>query len=380
MPGGLVRAGVRGIVAAMTASTGPAAPGVPAHGLEAFVGALTLRRVLIALLLALSVAASLNPIFVTPFPVLLGRLLVIAVVLLLVFTAAGIWHPAWLPGWLAQVFAVGLAAPLVTLVAYLPSVSGDVSRMLANEALLSGFVWITGSVLAIAPVLALGALYRERDAQARNQALRFELERSELEKQALDARLRLLHAQIEPHFLFNTLANVQELVESGSPQAAPVLRHLIAYLRGAMPRLDDAGATLGNEAALVRAYLELMRMRMPDRLAFEIAIPDPLAGVRFPSMALLTLVENAIRHGIDPSEPGGRIEVCAARDDASGRIAVTVRDTGIGLSAKSTPGTGLVNLRARLAAVYGPQAGLTLRENAPSGVVAEIVLPAEGQA
>ena len=80
----------------------------------------------------------------------------------------------------------------------------------------NGFVWITGSVLAIAPVLALGALYRERDAQARNQALRFELERSELEKQALDARLRLLHAQIEPHFLFNTLANVQELVESGS--------------------------------------------------------------------------------------------------------------------------------------------------------------------
>lgn len=360
----------------MTSSIGPASPVVAPRGLEAFVGALTLRRVLIALLLALSVAASLNPIFVTPFPVLLGRLLVIAVVLLLVFTAAGIWHPGWVPGWLAQVLAVGLAAPMVTLVAYLPSVSGDVSRVLSNEAMLSGFVWITGSVLAIAPVLALGALYRERDAQARNQALRFELERSELEKQALDARLRLLHAQIEPHFLFNTLANVQELVESGSAQAAPVLRSLIAYLRGAMPRLNDASATLGGEAALVRAYLELMLMRMPDRLGFEITIPDELAGVRFPSMALLTLVENAIRHGVDPHEPGGRITLRAQSDARAGTITVTVADSGVGLSDKSAPGTGLVNLRARLAAFYGPQARLELRENEGGGVVAEIVFPA----
>lgn len=365
----------RGIVAGMTPSSGPASSALAPRGLEAFVGALTLRRVLIALVLAVSVAASLNPIFVTPFPVLLGRLLVIAIVLLLVFTAAGIWHPAWVPAWLAQVLAVGLTAPLITLVAYLPSVRGDITHMLGNEALLSGFVWITGSVLAIAPVLALGALYRERDAQARNQALRFELERSELEKQALDARLRLLHAQIEPHFLFNTLANVQELVESGSAQAAPVLRSLIAYLRGAMPRLNDASATLGNEVALVRAYLELMLMRMPDRLAFEIAIPDDLAGVRFPSMALLTLVENAIRHGIDPSEPGGRIEVRAEADARAGTVVVAIADTGVGLGEKSTPGTGLVNLRARLAAFYGPQARLELRENVPNGVVAEIVFP-----
>ena len=346
------------------------------RGIDAFFGALSLRRVLIALLLALSLAASLNPIFVTPFPVLLGRLLVIAAVLLLVFTAAGVWHPAWVPRWLAQVLAVGLAAPMITLIAYLPTVRGDLSQVLNHEAYLSGFVWITGSVLAIAPVLALGALYRERDAQARNQALRFELERSELEKQALDARLRLLHAQIEPHFLFNTLANVQELVEKGSPQAAAVLASLIAYLRGAMPRLDDATATLGGEVSLVRAYLDLMLMRMPDRLAFEIDLPDDLARERFPSMALLTLVENAIRHGIDPSELGGRVEVRAHRDERAGTVVVVVADSGVGLQETAVAGTGLANLRARLAAFYGPQARLDLREQAPGGVLAEIVFPA----
>jgi signal transduction histidine kinase len=359
----------------MTLSRGPVAPVPAPRGLEAFVGALTLKRVLIALAMAFSLAAALNGMFTIPFAVLLGRLLVISVVLLIVFTAAGVWHPSWLPGWLTQVIVVCLAAPVTTYIVYLPSVQGDVFEVLRHEGRLLGFMWITGSVLLIAPVFALGALYRERDAQARNQALRFELERSDLEKQALDARLKLLHAQIEPHFLFNTLANVQELVEKGSPQAATVLRSLIAYLRGAMPRLDDATATLGSEAGLVRAYLELMLMRMPDRLAFDIAIPDALAGVRFPSMALLTLVENAIRHGIDPGEQGGRIELRAVRDERSGVVTVTVADTGVGLRETGTPGTGLANLRARLAAFYGPQARLELREQVPHGVVAEIVFP-----
>lgn len=350
----------------------PAAAPAP-RGWRAFFAGMTVRRVVVALVLGVSVAASLNPLFVTPFPVLLGRLLVIALVLLVVFNAAGVWHPAWLPRWLAQVLAVGLAAPMITLVAYLPTVRGDVLRMLQHDGLLAGFVWITGSALAIAPVLALGSLYRERDAQARHQALKFELERSELEKQALDARLKLLHAQIEPHFLFNTLANIQELVESGSPRAPEVLRHLIAYLRGAMPRLDDTTARLGDEIALVRAYLELMRMRMPDRLSFEIDVPEDLAAERFPPMALLTLVENAIRHGIDPAEQGGCVTVGARRD--GDRLVTTVADTGVGLREHTTPGTGLANLRARLAGLHGARAWLTLREQAPRGVVAEIACP-----
>jgi len=252
-------------------------------------------------------------------------------------------------------------------------VGGDVVAVFRDEPRLTGFILITCTVLVIAPVLALGALYRERDAQARNQALSFELEKSTLEKQALDAQLKLLHAQIEPHFLFNTLANVQELVESGSPQAGPVLRSLIAYLRAAMPKLDDANATLGAEGGLVRAYLELMRMRMADRLRFEIHVPSELAGVRFPVMALLTLVENAVRHGIDPREQGGHIEIVAQRDAASGEVSVWVSDTGAGLRDTAPPGTGLTNLRARLHAFFGPDARLEMQENSPCGLKAGIV-------
>jgi signal transduction histidine kinase len=345
-----------------------------ASSLGRFVTALTLRRVLIALTLATLAAAALNPIFVTPFVVLLGRMLVIALLLLFVFTAAGQWSVPWLPRWLVQVLAVGLTSPVATFLVYLPSVQGDPFEVLRHEGRLAGFVWITGTALLVGLVLALGALYRERDAQARNQALTFELERSRLERQALDARLKLLHAQIEPHFLFNTLANVQALVETGSSQAAPVLRSLIAYLRAAMPRLADEGATLGNEVALVRAYLELMLMRMPDRLQFEIDVPADLAGEHFPAMALLTLVENSIRHGIDPSEQGGMIEVRALRRDDGG-LQVSVADTGVGLRETVAPGTGLANLRERLAGFFGPAARLELGKHVPRGLIATIVCP-----
>lgn len=342
----------------------------PLAALHALVQAFTLRRIGVTMGLALAGALVLNPLFVTPFAIVLGRLLVVAMLLLLVFNLAGQWPPPGLPRWLSQVTAVVLATPLATLLVYLPAVGGDVRQLLAHEGFLNGIFLITSTVLVVGPLLALGALYRERDAQARNQLLRFELERSQLEKQALDARLRLLHAQIEPHFLFNTLANVQQLVEAGSPRAAPVLESLIAYLRAAMPRLNDDQATLGQELDLVRAYLELMHMRMPDRLACSLEVPAELLGQRFPAMALLTLVENAIHHGIDPSEEGGRITVRAWREGAE--VVVAVADTGVGLSETAAPGTGLSNLRARLAAFFGATARLDLLEQVPSGVCAQI--------
>jgi hypothetical protein len=344
---------------------------------SSLLAALTLRRVMVAIVLAVSVAAALNPLFVTPFVVLLGRTLVIAMVLLLVFIVAGLWKQPWMPAWLVRVLAVAIAAPVATFVVYLPAVGGDVSAVLAHEGRVSGFMLIAGCGLVIGPLLALSALYRERDAQARSQSLEFALEKSTLERQALDAKLKLLHAQIEPHFLFNTLANVQALVESGSPQAAVVLKNLIAYLRAAMPRLNDEAATLATEAGLVRAYLQLMHMRMPDRLSFDVAVPEEFMSMRFPSMALLTLVENAVRHGIDPSEQGGRIEVRAARDDADGTVRVWVADTGVGMSDKSAPGTGIGNLRARLKAFFAEGARLELTEQQPRGVRAEIILPAD---
>ncbi|MEP6740489.1 MAG: histidine kinase [Caldimonas sp.] len=345
----------------------------PASVARSFVQALTWQRAAVAVGLAVFVATALNPIFVIPYPVLLGRLLAIAALLLLAFTAAGVWQPPGVPRWLNQVLAVVVAAPIATLLAYLPSINGDLRAIFDQEGRILGFIWITGTTLLIAPLLALGALYRERDAQARSERLAFALERSTLEKQALDARLKLLNAQIEPHFLFNTLANVQELVESGSAQAAPVLRNLIAYLRAAMPKLHDSASTLADEVSLVRAYLELMHMRMPDRLRFAIDVPDELARASFPPMGLLTLVENAIRHGIDPSENGGRIEVRASRSPATAEVHVAVVDTGAGMAESALPGTGLENLRSRLRAFFGPLARLELHEHEPHGLRAEIV-------
>lgn len=334
---------------------------------------LTPRRVLLTVLFSTVAALALNPIFVTSFLSVWARTVFVGLMLLLAFDVAGHWPQRWLPRWVVQLVAIGLAAPVATLLAYLWMAGGNPARVLQHEGLLSGFIWITVCSLVIGLLLALGALYRERDGQARAQELAFALERSTLEKQALDARLRLLHAQIEPHFLFNTLANVQQLVEAGSPRAGPVLQSLIAYLRAAVPTLGDGQATLGTEMTLVRAYLELMRMRMPDRLQFSVDAPAHLAGLRFPPMALLTLVENAVRHGIDPSETGGTIRVEAhARGDV---VEVSVTDTGVGMPETAAPGTGLSNLRERLRAFFGDAAQLQMLDQPPHGLRAVIVVP-----
>jgi LytS/YehU family sensor histidine kinase len=292
-------------------------------------------------------------------------------VLLFGFKVAGAWRQTLLPRWVAQLLAVALGAALSPLIVQMLSVGGDFSAFLASRPMVHGYVLVTLSAALIGSLFALGALYRERDAQARAEALQFALERETLQRQAADARLRLLTAQIEPHFLLNTLANVQQLVESGSPRAAPVFRSLIDYLRAALPQLHQQSSTLGDEERLVRAYLELMLMRMPDRLAFTIAIEPPLRTLAFPPMALLTLVENAIRHGIDPACDGGRIEV-GARPGAGRDVHLWVADTGVGLTEGAGTGTGLRNLQERLEAFFGPGASVTLSGQAPHGVRADI--------
>jgi len=331
----------------------------------------------VAIGFGITAAVIFSPIFVS-FPVLLGRTLFLAMLLLLTFVAAQHlperWLPRWLPRWMFTVIAVALAAPVGTFLVYLVSVGGDLRAFLDSEPRIRGFIMIASTGLVLGLIITLTAQVREREARARSQALQFELERSRLERQALDARLALLTAQIEPHFLFNTLANVQALVESGSPRAAPVLHSLIAYLRAAMPRLQEREPTLGRELALVRAYLDLMAMRMPERLRFTLTTDPALDAEPFPSMALLTLVENAVRHGADPNEQGADIEVGTRRDAATGTLHLWVADTGPGLAEHAPPGTGLANLRERLQGLYGARARLQLSENTPSGLRAEIVL------
>ena len=362
----------------MSRPLAPHDPAPPPRGWSPFLGALSGRGVGMALLVGVAVAGLLYPIFMLPFPVILGRTVFLAMVLLLVYAAARQWQPArlpeWMPRWMVPVVAVGLGAPVATLGVYLLSVGGNISEFVMSPPRLLGFVWLAGTGLVFGLLVALSASVRERLAQARTEALEFELERSRLEKQAVDAQLALLQAQIEPHFLFNTLANVQALVEAGSPRAADVLKSLIDYLRAAMPRLHDRQATLADEIGLVRAYLELMRMRMPDRLSFAIEVPADLQQRPFPAMALLTLVENAVRHGIDPSEDGGRIDIGASAQTGGG-LRLWVADTGVGLDEQMQPGTGLNNLRGRLQAMHGAAASLHLMEQPPHGVRAEIHLP-----
>ncbi len=283
--------------------------------------------------------------------------------------------PRWFERWVLQVAGVALSVPLTTAAIYWLTTAPGAPPFYTVPERWDGFMHLFLLGLLLAPWVALGALVRQRDALARHLALAFELERSELERQASDARLRLLQAQVAPHFLFNTLANVQALVDAGSPRASVVLRSLVAYLRAAVPRLDEPATTLGEELDLVQAYLELMHTRMPDRLQFALHIDDEARTLQCPPMTLLTLVENAVRHGIDPSVEGGRIDIRVQRRGA--RCVVHVGDTGAGLpSANGGLGTGLTTLRERLQLTFGGDAELRLASQRPSGVTAEVEFPA----
>ncbi len=287
--------------------------------------------------------------------------------------------PRWLARWVLQVLGVALAIPPSTAFIYWLTTPTGAPPFYDVPDRMEGFGMLVGLGLLLAPWVALGALVRQKDALARHQALAFDLERSELEREASDARLHLLQAQVAPHFLFNTLANVQALVDIGSPQASVVLRSLIAYLRAAVPRLNELATTLDQELQLVQAYLELMHMRMPDRLQFALHVDDATRTLSCPPMTLLTLVENAVRHGIDPSEEGGRIDIHVQRRDD--RCVVRVSDTGVGLRQTGNGlGTGLSTLRERLQLAFGGDADLRVSTQYPHGVSAEVDFPARGAA
>ena len=215
-----------------------------------------------------------------------------------------------------------------------------------------------------------------RETRATAALHKAEAERHLLSKQAIEAELKLMQAQVEPHFLFNTLASVQYLTETDPAQANRLLGHLIGYLRAALPQLRASSSTLGQEADLASAYLSILQMRIGPRLAFDIAVPAELKTHPFPANMLISLVENAIKHGIEPAADGGRVEVRAQREGDS--LIVTVADTGRGFSpgvATGGDGVGLSNVRDRLAALYGSRGRFTLAPADPRGTRATLAVP-----
>lgn len=207
------------------------------------------------------------------------------------------------------------------------------------------------------------------------------------ERQALEAQLKLLQGQIEPHFLFNTLANVVGLMESDTPRAKLMLESFVDYLRSSLGGMRKADHRLGDELDLVEAYLRVIQIRMEDRLHYTIAVPDELRRLGLPALTLQPLVENAVLHGLEPKIDGGSVRIAGRLDELRGTrvLVLTVEDDGLGLATdrpkpQNGSGTALANTRERLAQAYGATAALGIEPLSPSGVRATLTLPAHASA
>jgi signal transduction histidine kinase len=215
---------------------------------------------------------------------------------------------------------------------------------------------------------------RERSAHFAAEAAAGRLRGAELERQAAEARFRQLAAQIEPHFLFNTLANLRALIETDPPRAVAMLDHLDGYLRASLAAARTPRVPLADECALLASYLEIVAIRMGARLAWRIDVPATLGRIAVPPMLLQPLVENAVKHGIEPNPAGGEVTVAARREEAT--LVLEIADTGLGLGGASAgTGFGVASVRERLAATYGDAASLALESRAGGGTLATLRFP-----
>lgn len=253
-----------------------------------------------------------------------------------------------------------------------------------TERTLAGWVGDIFSALLVALFAYLVALKvivkKTAEADAKLRVANAGTEREAMQRQLVQARLKLLQAQVEPHFLFNTLAAVDYLIETNPPKASVMQKALIAYLRAALPQMRQESSTLGREIALIQAYLDLLKLRIEERLEFEISVPDGLRSAIFPPMVLQSLVENAIKHGIEPKPEGGKVLVQAQVVD--GALQVQVSDTGVGLPpgdvfgrSQNSTGLGLDNIRNRLAMLYPGRSRMELRAYDHGGTQVLLAVP-----
>ena len=216
----------------------------------------------------------------------------------------------------------------------------------------------------------VGDRRKSEEAQARETAT---------EKELTVAKLNLLHAQVEPHFLYNTLASAQVLTRSDPVRADQMLGHLIVYLRHSLPRAEDSLSTVGEELERARSYLEILKIRMGDRLTPQVQVSEQLKAVPLPPMMLQTLVENAIKHGLEPVPRGGNVWIFAR--ETGDNVSIIVADDGRGFSEDGGgTGVGLKNVRERLKLIYGDAASFSIASNFPNGIAATITVPRAGPA
>jgi len=271
---------------------------------------------------------------------------------------------------LGLVFAIPAGFVLGSMLASLAGVANDTARMLQDPAGMRGPIL---TALFIGVVVTAFFLYFSYTRGVREDLERERRRAAEALQGETAARLALLQAQIEPHFLFNTLANIHALIKQDPDAASRILEELNQYLRASLRRSRQMTATVGEEVELVAALLALAAARLGARLEYTVSVPPELRATPLPPLLLQPLVENAIRHGIEPAIDGGKIEVDVRT--MAGALELTVTDTGIGLNATAPEGVGLSNVRARLASLYGAGGKLLLYANAPRGVIAKLIVP-----
>ncbi len=248
-----------------------------------------------------------------------------------------------------------------------------------QQAVLSGWRH-SGSILLISllfsAIISYVSYSTSKIAQTEAEIQKERAERLANENKLVEARLQLLQAQVEPHFLFNTLANVTSLIDTKPDKARHMLEKFIEYLRATLARTREAESTLGKEIDMIRAYLDIIQIRMGPRLCYNIDVPAQFNQTDFPPMLLQPLVENAVKHGLEPKVEGGTLTLSARNEN--GMLRLSVEDDGLGFKGERSGGLGLVNVRERLAVLYDGKAKLIMEERAPSGTRATIELPVYG--
>lgn len=319
--------------------------------------------------LALAVAGSVAALVAAGFPLLLALICSLLVWLGLPLAGLGAWLQPQrftgrrlLRGSLA-IATLGYAGAFVGFLVGRLARHGELKAETLADSLLSAAKAATPMLLVAlaAIVLLVWGVAQVRGAQDRRELARMTLaqERDAAARRLAESRLHLLQVQIQPHFLFNTLAALQHWVDAGDPRAGPLLRDLTGFLRGSTALLARPEVPLADEAEAARQYLRIMQARLGARLAFDIEIDAAAAARSLPAGVLLTLVENAVEHGITPTLHGGRVQVQARCDAAT--LVLQVRDDGAGLAQPVTEGVGLANCRDRLKHRYGERATLTLQ-------------------